>query len=280
MVTKFLRYPGGKCKAVTLSYDDGVEEDIKLIEIMKKHGLKGTFNLNSGLFGPEDRIYKGKWHRRISKSEALEVYTPDVCEVACHGVTHEFCEYCDSASFALEVLEDRKNLETLFQKQIHGMAYANGSYNDTVVDVCKNAGIYYARTVIATRKFNFPTDWLRLPTTCHHRDPELDRLTDEFLAMDATNYGPKLFYLWGHTYEFADANNWHVIEKFAEKMGGRDDIWYATNMELYYTWLDYQRLECSADGSIIHNPSVRSVWFADRQKNIYEVKPGETVVIK
>ena len=82
------------------------------------------------------------------------------------------------------------------------------------------------------------------------------------------------------TYEFADANNWHIIENFAEKMGGRDDIWYATNIELYYTWLDYQRLECSADGSIIHNPSVRSVWFADRKKNVYEVKPGETVVIK
>lgn len=279
MVTKFLRYPGGRTKALTLSYDDGVEQDIRLIEIMRKNGLKGTFNLNSGMFVPEDRINRGNWHRRISKSEALEVYTPDVCEVACHGLTHEFCEYCDSASFSLEVLDDRRNLEALFQRQIHGMAYANGSYNDTVVNVCKNAGIYYARTIIATHKFNFPEDWLRLPTTCRHRDPDLDKLADQFIAMDASKYGPKLFYLWGHAYEFAEDNNWEIIENFAEKMGGRDDIWYATNIELYYTWLDYQRLESSADGSIIHNPSVRSVWFADKKKNIYEVKPGETVKI-
>ena len=280
MVTKFLRYPGGKCKALTLSYDDGVEHDIRMIEIMKKHGLKGTFNLNSGLFGPEDRINRGKWHRRISKTEALEVYTPDVCEVACHGVTHEFCEYCDSASFALEILDDRRNLENLFQRQIHGMAYANGSYNDTVVDVCKNAGIYYARTCIATKKFEFPTDWLRLPTTCHHRVPELNDLVEQFLNIKTVKYGPKLFYLWGHTYEFADNDNWDVIENFAEKMGGHDDIWYATNIELYYAWLDYQRLECSADGSIIHNPSERSVWIADRKGTTYEIAPGQTITIK
>ena len=43
-----LRYPGGRCKALTLSYDDGVQTDVRLIEIMKKNGLKGTFNLNSG----------------------------------------------------------------------------------------------------------------------------------------------------------------------------------------------------------------------------------------
>ena len=41
----FMRFPGGKKKALTLSYDDGVEQDIRLIDIMKKNGLKGTFNL-------------------------------------------------------------------------------------------------------------------------------------------------------------------------------------------------------------------------------------------
>ena len=45
----FIQFPKGKRKALTLSYDDGVEQDIRLIENMKQHGLKGTFNLNSGL---------------------------------------------------------------------------------------------------------------------------------------------------------------------------------------------------------------------------------------
>ena len=49
----FMRFPYGKSKALTLSYDDGVAQDIRLIEIMKKHGLKGTFNINSGMYAPE-----------------------------------------------------------------------------------------------------------------------------------------------------------------------------------------------------------------------------------
>ena len=44
----------GKMKALTFSYDDGVLQDRRLIEIFNKYGLKATFNLNSGFFG-------GKW---------------------------------------------------------------------------------------------------------------------------------------------------------------------------------------------------------------------------
>ena len=48
MVRKFMRYPGGRGKAVTISYDDGVQQDIEMIALMRKYGIKGTFNLNSG----------------------------------------------------------------------------------------------------------------------------------------------------------------------------------------------------------------------------------------
>ena len=40
MSSIFMRFPEGKKKALTLSYDDGVEQDIRLISIMKKNGLK------------------------------------------------------------------------------------------------------------------------------------------------------------------------------------------------------------------------------------------------
>ena len=46
----YIRFPGFKLKAVTLSYDDGVRQDKRLISIMQKYGLKGTFNINAGLF--------------------------------------------------------------------------------------------------------------------------------------------------------------------------------------------------------------------------------------
>ena len=43
-----MRFPGGRMKAFTMSYDDGVEQDRKLIGIMRKNGVKVTFNLSSG----------------------------------------------------------------------------------------------------------------------------------------------------------------------------------------------------------------------------------------
>ena len=42
-------YPGGKPKAFNISYDDGVLQDVRFVALLNKYGLKGTFNLNSGL---------------------------------------------------------------------------------------------------------------------------------------------------------------------------------------------------------------------------------------
>jgi len=280
MVTRYLRFPGGKSKALTFSYDDGVSEDIRLVNIFRATGMRATFNINSGMFGPEDKSYApGHKHRRLSATEVKELYTEDVCEVACHCVSHAFLTACDPAVACMEIIDDRRNLETMFGRQIHGMAYPNSAFNDKVVDAVRCAGIYYARTVEATLNFNMPTDWLRMGTTCHHRHPKLMELADKFLELKP-KYGPQLFYVWGHSYEFNDQDNWHVIEDFTAKMANKDDIWYATNIEIYYAWLDYQRLESSVDGSIIHNPSIRSVWIADKAGQTYEIKPGQTVVLK
>ena len=47
-------FPQGKPKALTLSYDDGVTQDERLIALMKKYGIRGTFNLNPGVMGHKD----------------------------------------------------------------------------------------------------------------------------------------------------------------------------------------------------------------------------------
>ena len=277
MVTCYLRFPGGKRKALTFSYDDNVEQDIRLTNIFRKHGLKATFNLNSGLFGTEDRIKKPEQkHRKLSPSEALSVYTPDLFEVASHCVNHAYLTATDIACGAMEVIEDRKNLEQLFGAQVHGFAYPNGVYNDTVVIILKATGIYYARTTAYTEKFDLPNDWLRMPATCHHNNPRLMALADKFIKANASHQ-PQVFYIWGHSYEFDDNNNWEIMEEFAEKIANKPDIWYATNIEIYNAWLDYSRLEFSADGSKIFNPCCRSVWIADKKQNVYEIQPGQII---
>ena len=225
MKYRFLRFPNFKQKAVTLSYDDGVQYDAKLIEIMRKYGLKGTFNINSGLFSPEDG------GRRMSKREAYDLYANSGMEVAVHGVKHYSLGEVNSMAVVKEVAEDRENLEEMFSRIVRGMAYANGSTSDEAVLILKACGIAYARTTVSTEKFDIPTDWLRLPATCHHGNPRLMELAKEFVEIQEGegymwrwNHFPKLFYLWGHSYEFNDNNNWEIIEEFAKYVGNREDI--------------------------------------------------------
>ena len=50
-----IRWPQGKLKALTLSYDDGRDHDRKMIEILDKAGIKCTFNLNNAQIGKTRR---------------------------------------------------------------------------------------------------------------------------------------------------------------------------------------------------------------------------------
>lgn len=271
-----MRFPGGKAKALTLSYDDAVQQDVRLMSILNKHGLKCTFNINTGLFAEEGHEYpKGQIHRRMSEKEAVSLYKDSGHEVAIHGLTHPFLEQLPSNLVIKEIMEDRKNIERLFGVITRGMAYPFGTFNDEVVSILKSCGVAYARTVHSTESFQIPTDWLRLPATCHHNNHKLPELTDKFV--NEKPFGsPWLFYLWGHSYEFEAEKNWEVIENFAQKVGNRDDIWYATNIEIYDYIQAYNQLIFSVDESMVYNPSAYVVYFVFNRQ-AYTIQPGETL---
>ena len=76
-----ITYPGGKSKALTLSYDDGRDFDRKLVQIFNDHGLKGTFHLNAGMLNTEVKV---------SLEEIASLYEGH--EISCHAFTHPFLE--------------------------------------------------------------------------------------------------------------------------------------------------------------------------------------------
>lgn len=272
-----LRFPHFRLKALTLSYDDGTVHDKRLIEIMSKNGLKGTFNINSGLLS---LLYDGK--KKLTPKEAYELYTSTGNEVAVHGEKHLHLTAVDAAIASNEILQDRLSLEKMFGNIITGMAYAYGAYNDSVVDIIKNCGIEYARTAITTERFSIPDDWHRLPTTCHHNNPRLMELAKRFVEDKPFNKKcywdskPKLFYLWGHSYEFNNNNNWNIIEEFAEYVGNRDDVWYATNIEVYKYVKAFESLRYSADGNFVNNPGSIDIYLNYCGEDVF-VPAGKTV---
>ncbi|MDD3334522.1 MAG: polysaccharide deacetylase family protein [Eubacteriales bacterium] len=259
--TLYMRYPGGKARALTLSYDDGVEQDIPLLEIMARHGLKGTFNLNSDLFAPEGAVYPaGQIHRRMSLAAAKGLYLQSGQEIGFHGMSHPYMEDLTPNRQLWELMGDRERLENEFGMLVRGGAYPFGTYSDELVNGLRAGGTAYCRTVRSTRTFEIPRDWLRLNPTCHHNDPELMGLGERFLN-DPVERKPLFFYLWGHSYEFEQKNNWAVIENFAALVGNRDDVYYATNIELYDYVEAFRGLRFSCNGSFVENPWAIPVWF-------------------
>ena len=269
-----MMWPGFKRKALTLSYDDGTVFDKKLIEILDKYGIKGTFNLNSGRFEKD---------RRMTREESIELYSGTAHEVATHGVYHIPLDKVSAPVAMNDIIGDRIALEEMFGTLIQGIAYAFGTYTDEVVDVAKKCGIKYGRTIKATEKFDLPTDFLRWDPTCSHGHPRLMELAREFVEYKfGTSYmskKPLLFYLWGHSYSFNDNNTWNVIEGFAEYMGGREDLWYATNIEIVKYTEAFDALEFSADGSMVYNPTSLDVYIG-YFTNEYLIPAGATVKIE
>ena len=226
----------GKKKAITFSFDDGVTQDIRLIEIFNKYGLKGTFNINSCLLGlkgearPADETVV---HNKVLLSKVREVYQGH--EIAVHTLTHPNLTMLDEETIVFQVEEDRKRLSALCGYEVVGMAYPGGGVNndDRVAEIIKNnTGVKYARTVTSTFDFNKQENLHRFNPSVYVMQPDkLDELVEQFLALETDE--PQLLYIWGHAYEFDTTRMpWGRFEGVCQKLSGKDDIFYGTNKQV------------------------------------------------
>ena len=266
MNTIYHCFPGGTFKVLTMSYDDGTIADRRLVSIFNKYGIKGTFHINGGLLGTKAA------RERIPASEMRELYNGH--EISCHTFTHPTIARCPLPMVAQQVIEDRKVLEEIAGYPVRGLSYPNGSYNQEIVDMLPALGIEYSRVVGNTDGFAIPEDFLRWTSTCHHNH-NLMKLGEQFAALDKKQY-LYMMYVWGHSYEFDNDNNWDLMENFCKMMSGRSDTWYATNIEIVDYMNALKALRFTADGSIVHNPSASPVWLSINNDAIVKVEGGET----
>lgn len=227
----------GKMKAITFSYDDGVTQDVRLIELFNKYGLKATFNLNSELLGlPGELIREGVRvaHNKNRAQDVRHIY--DGHEIAAHTLTHPFLpEIAGDVEIIRQVERDRLNLSELAGYEVVGFAYPGGgiNYNSRVARIIKNStGIKYARHTVSSHSFTIGSNLYEFaPTVYHHAEfDELFRLGREFVELEATE--PSVLYVWGHAYEFDIGNTWGRFEEFLKLISGRGDIFYGTNKEV------------------------------------------------
>lgn len=276
---KFLRFPGGKPKAVTLSYDDAVVHDLRFSDTITQYGLKCTFNINSDV---------NKWIR----DEQIEEYMLSRGhEIAIHGANHRALGTQSTAVGIREVLDCKRSLEQRFGRIIRGMAYpdtgitfiANNTSYDKIKQYLNDLGVVYSRSLGSDNfSFQIPNDWYNWMPSVHHSNPNVMEYVDKFLSYEFNDkvyyarFEPKLFYMWGHSYEFENNDNWNLLDEICEKIAHRDDIWYATNIEIYDYVNAYYSLIWNTDETMVYNPTLFEIWFSV-DKVIYSIKPGETL---
>ncbi|MDD9269440.1 polysaccharide deacetylase family protein [Paenibacillus sp. GCM10023248] len=256
-------FPGGRHKALTLSYDDGRIADRRLVDLFNRYGLKGTFHINSGLFGTPDRL---------GADEIQSLYAGH--EVSAHTLSHPTIARCPNEQIIHEIVEDRRNLERIVGYTVRGMSYPNGSYNRRIKEMLPGLGIEYARVVASTRQFGMPDDFLEWQPTCHHNH-DLMKVAESFAGLHKKQY-LYLMYVWGHSYEFDNDNNWELMEEFGAYIGGNPDIWYCTNMELVDYVKAFEGLKFAAGLDFVYNPTALSVWLSV-DGEIVQVKSGEQI---
>ena len=226
----------GKKKAVTFSFDDGVTQDIRLVEILNKYGLKATFNLNSARFGSAGNDWVVEWGRiprpMINASLVEKLYAGH--EVAVHTLTHPNLTTLEDKEVIRQVDEDRKALSALCGYPVIGMAYPCGGVNndERVASLIKNnTPIVYARTITSTLSFDLQKDnLLRFNPTLHFLNDKTEEIVEKFLNMQTEE--PQLLYIWGHSYELDyDESRWQRFETLCKTLSGREDIFYGTNKD-------------------------------------------------
>ena len=283
MRSVFMRYPGGKAKAVTFSYDDGVPQDQRLAALFDKYGMKATFNFNCEC----NRKFN------FTKEQIKELFLSKGHEIAVHGAFHRANGNLRPIEGIRDVLDCRLELEAKCDQIIRGMAYPDtgitqmgnfGNY-EQIKNYLTELDIAYARTLGGdNNSFLVPQDFHAWMPTAHHDNPNIMKYIDEFLNLDispATYHAkriPRLIYIWGHSYEFDRNDNWGHIEAICQKFAGNEELWFATNIEIYDYVQAYKSLRYSADGHTVYNPTLLTIWL-DADGKPYCIQSGETIRI-
>ncbi|MBQ4054644.1 MAG: S-layer homology domain-containing protein, partial [Clostridia bacterium] len=234
-------------KYFTLSFDDGITQDAKIIEILKKYDVDCcTFNINTGLYGvswPAVGVSLGRpdiTHIRYSEEELMTgIY--DGYDVEVHTLHHPALgDYDSNPEYVIDqVATDAANIEKVTGITPVGMAWPGGDafYTDKTIEIImENTDIRFARGTTSTYGFKLPEYFMKWLPTCSVSDPLVLEYAKSFLRTPCTE--DMLFYVWGHGYEFDFYHSYDTFEALIKMISEADDVVLVTNAEFYQLFKD------------------------------------------
>ena len=264
-------YPEGKKKAFNITYDDGITQDVRFVELLNQYGLKGTFNLNSELMknGFEWTHETGLVIKRLAPEIVVDLYEGH--EVASHTLTHPYMNELTEDEILYQMGQDKKNLEELFQRDVFGFAVPFDYYSDLIAKCAEKCGFSYARMSEERYSYVPPEDYFYWAAGAFHIMPGFEDFVEGFFETDEEL---ALCQIVGHSYDLDTEQMWENMEAILKRVAEDEDVISMTNIELVH-YLKAMRSAVILENGI-KNHSDMELWFEIDGK-ILSVKPREKI---
>lgn len=267
-------YPYGKKKAFNVTYDDGVLQDVRFVELLNQYGLKGTFNLNSALMENQFAwVHEiGLVVKRLGRDVVKDLYAGH--EAASHTLHHPYMHDLSREGVLWELSQDKRNLEELFGEEIRGFAVPFDYYSDLIAECVQECGFSYGRISEMSHSFRPQKEYYRWKATVFHCEGCLESLTQQFLE---TEEELALFQIVGHSYDLDTEQMWEWMENIFQSISSQEDILPMTAIEMIEYLKAMERAEITETD--IRNHSDRSLWF-EINGTVCEVRPCEGIAVE
>lgn len=267
-------YPGGKDRAFNITYDDGVTQDLRFVELLNRYGLKGTFNLNSELMrsGFSWIHPNGMEVKRLDVDTVRWLYRGH--EIASHTRTHPYMHDLHGEALRSQLLDDKLALEAMLGVEVAGFAVPFDYYSPEIAACARDCGFEYARMSEFSHAYRPCRDWYFWKTGFYHIEPGLTEFVEGFLN---TQEEMAVCQIVGHSYDLDAENLWGTMERILVRISDDERIWSCTNLELVRYLKAMDQVVITED--MLHNPTETDLWFRICAE-IVKIGPGETVLRK
>ena len=190
---------------IELSFDDGDELDLKVIQLLEKYDLKGVFYIPNKSWGYENiNVYKNH-------------------EVGGHTYNHpQDMKLLDDLGLYAETSAAKNVFEVFSGRQLTKFCFPRGRYDDRVIEAVKKAGFSEARTTKVLHTYSELAD-LRsfIKHTAVHMYPRKEYEGDDWLLI-AKEFikegGDRVVRIWGHAEELNRYQEWDKFEQLLKEI--------------------------------------------------------------
>ena len=133
-------------KTLAITFDDGYRDNIiEAFPVLKRYGFPATIFLTVSDLG-KSRDVRGVPLEILSEEELRHLESSGLVSIEPHTVTHPKLTQVSDAVIEQEIVQSKKLIDGILNKNCTHFAYPKGRYNKTVTDLISKTGICYAYT--------------------------------------------------------------------------------------------------------------------------------------